>query len=191
MTTIDMPTGPLVGWTPGLAYPVSIDATLEDGTTLHAPTWVMVWDYEETDDWREGRALITRGNLDEKGHPMPEGDPAWATVIQGEGFRVSDSLIYRFTAGTRVPLPYKARDPKSNSAEIMQETYRSSAEGRTTGGRLTTQGVAEHLDIKASTWRAYVARGQAPQPDGHYDARTPYWLASTIDTWKASRPRAK
>lgn len=191
MTTENLPTGPLVDWTPGLAYPVSIDATLEDGTSLHAPTWVMVWDYEEGDDWRTARALITQASLDKKGAPLSDGDPVWAIITQGDGFRVSDSLIYRFTAGDRLPIAYKARDPKSNSVEIMQETYRAQVERRSAGGKLTTRAVAERLGIKGATWRAYVTRGQAPQPDGHIDARTPYWTSATIDEWKDHRPSAE
>jgi hypothetical protein len=32
-----------------------------------------------------------------------------------------------------------------------------------------------------------VAREQAPKPDGHYDRRTPWWFARTIQEWQASR----
>jgi hypothetical protein len=187
----DLPTGPLVDWTPGLAYPTYIDATLEDGMPIGAHVWVMVWDYEETGDWHEGRALITQGDLDKHGNPMPDGTPMWATVIQGIGFRVSDALVYRFVTGDRLPLPYKPRDPKANSADIMRDIFRDQADRRASGGKLTTRQVGERLGIKGATWRAYVARGQAPEPDGHYDARTPFWSAETVDRWKASRPRSE
>jgi hypothetical protein len=50
--------------------------------------------------------------------------------------------------------------------------------------RLTVSAVAERLGIQPSTWRAYVARGQAPKPDGWYDRRTPWWHASTIEAWR-------
>jgi hypothetical protein len=190
-TTADLPTGPLVNWEPGLAYPVSLDAVLEDGMPIGVRTWVMVWDYEETGDWREGRALITQADLDKHGRPMPYGGPTWATIRQGEGFRVSESLLYRFTYGDQQPLPYKPGDPKSNSADIMRGVYREQADRRISGGKLTTRQVGERLGIKGATWRAYVARGQAPEPDGHYDARTPYWTAETVDRWKASRPRSE
>lgn len=49
--------------------------------------------------------------------------------------------------------------------------------------------VAARVGISTSTWRAYVNRSQAPKPDGKYDERTPWWLASTVDAWSAARPR--
>jgi hypothetical protein len=54
--------------------------------------------------------------------------------------------------------------------------------------KLTTAEAAERADCQPATWRGYVARGQAPKPDGHHDARTPWWWESTVDRWKASRP---
>lgn len=50
--------------------------------------------------------------------------------------------------------------------------------------RLTTSAVAELVGIEPSTFRSYVARGQAPKPDGYIDARTPYWLESTVRSWR-------
>jgi hypothetical protein len=55
--------------------------------------------------------------------------------------------------------------------------------------RLTVAQVADRIGVAASTWRSYVARGQAPKPDGHYDARTPWWLAEVVDAWRATHPR--
>lgn len=57
--------------------------------------------------------------------------------------------------------------------------------------RLTTAQVAERLGIAPVTWRAYVHRHQAPPPDGRYDKRTPWWYATTVDAWLASRPRRR
>lgn len=55
--------------------------------------------------------------------------------------------------------------------------------------RLGGPAVAAYLRIKPSTWRAFVARNQAPPPDGIDDAfGRQYWLKSTLDKWKASRP---
>lgn len=54
--------------------------------------------------------------------------------------------------------------------------------------KLRTAQIAERLGITSSTWSSYVTRGQAPKPDGHYDGRTPWWLASTVEAWHASRP---
>jgi len=50
---------------------------------------------------------------------------------------------------------------------------------------------AAYVGVSESTWTAYRARDKAPAPDrrevsGGY-AR-PVWDASTLDTWKASRP---
>lgn len=53
--------------------------------------------------------------------------------------------------------------------------------------RLTVAAIAEDRGIQPSTWRSYVARGLAPQPDGHYDKRTPWWYASTIAAWPGPR----
>ena len=55
--------------------------------------------------------------------------------------------------------------------------------------KLTGPQVAEMLDIKPSTWRTYVMRGQAPARDGQIDQRTPFWWRSTVEEWDASRPR--
>lgn len=57
-----------------------------------------------------------------------------------------------------------------------------------TPDQLTVRDVAELLGIQPVTWRAYVSRDQAPKPDGHIDARTPYWRRETIEAWKASKP---
>lgn len=48
---------------------------------------------------------------------------------------------------------------------------------------------AAYVQISPSTWRAYVSRGQAPQPDGvDEDFGKAYWLKSTLDKWEKSRP---
>lgn len=57
--------------------------------------------------------------------------------------------------------------------------------------RLTTGDVVRRAGIERSTFSAYVARGQAPKPDGRFDKRTPYWYESTIDKWIESRASAK
>jgi hypothetical protein len=56
--------------------------------------------------------------------------------------------------------------------------------------RLTVREVADRLNIAPSTWRSYVARGQAPAPEGQFDARTPWWSAEAIDDWQSKRRRA-
>lgn len=59
--------------------------------------------------------------------------------------------------------------------------------------RLTTAEVADLLGIKPVTWRGYVSHRKpvnnpAPAPDGHFDARTPYWNRSTVEAWRDARP---
>lgn len=56
--------------------------------------------------------------------------------------------------------------------------------------KLVMSEVCERVGVAKSTWRAYVARGQAPKPDGRHSARMPWWHESTIDEWMKSRPRA-
>jgi hypothetical protein len=65
---------------------------------------------------------------------------------------------------------------------------------------LTGPQIAGRLGISASTWRAYVSRGQAPAPDDPGDTdrhgqpipkkrRIPRWKTSTIDTYAARDKR--
>jgi hypothetical protein len=59
-------------------------------------------------------------------------------------------------------------------------------------------GVAEaasHCGILPGTWRDYVARGRAPQPDDPDEGapkqrRRPRWRAETVTAWQASRVTA-
>lgn len=55
--------------------------------------------------------------------------------------------------------------------------------------RYSAKGAAEYVGIGASTWRSYVARKRAPGPDGKDGTYgKDYWLQSTLDEFKASRP---
>lgn len=54
--------------------------------------------------------------------------------------------------------------------------------------RLAANAAAARAGIAPSTWRAYVARGQAPLADGIDEGfNRPYWLESTVDKWKKER----
>ncbi|MBB4940788.1 putative DNA-binding transcriptional regulator AlpA [Streptosporangium album] len=53
--------------------------------------------------------------------------------------------------------------------------------------KLVTKEVAELAGMKPPSWRARVARGDAPKPDGHHDQRTPWWLESTVLEFIAGR----
>lgn len=50
---------------------------------------------------------------------------------------------------------------------------------------------AAYVGVQPGTWRPYVKRGRAPQPDrrevagGH---ALPVWKRSTLDRWLANRP---
>ena len=47
--------------------------------------------------------------------------------------------------------------------------------------KLTTAQVAELNNVKPATWRAHVARGLRPAPDGHSDpCGCPWWYRKTI-----------
>ena len=55
---------------------------------------------------------------------------------------------------------------------------------------LTTSDVATVLGVSQSTVRAYLARGQMPDPDqriGHM----PLWKPETISIWRAARRKPK
>lgn len=52
---------------------------------------------------------------------------------------------------------------------------------------LTTREAAELIGVTYSTFSAYVSRGQAPPPDGHFK-HVPFWKRDTIEEWHATRP---
>jgi len=56
--------------------------------------------------------------------------------------------------------------------------------------QLYTEDVASLTGIDVATWRGYVARGQAPLPDGR-DVMgpnvRPYWSRSAIERWRSGR----
>lgn len=54
--------------------------------------------------------------------------------------------------------------------------------------RLTGPQAAAQVGVDPVTWRAYVSRGQAPQPDGR-DPGTdrPWWHRKTVTAWQESR----
>lgn len=54
---------------------------------------------------------------------------------------------------------------------------------------LSTRQIAAQLGIAPGTWRVRVHREQAPQPDGMFDGRTPYWWQTTIDAYLTSAER--
>ena len=56
--------------------------------------------------------------------------------------------------------------------------------------RLTVAQAASLAGVRPSTWRSYVAREQAPRPDGQFDGRTPWWHEETVREWMEERGKA-
>lgn len=55
--------------------------------------------------------------------------------------------------------------------------------------RLTAKMAAERAGVKLGTWTAYVARDQAPKPDGTCDpCGCSWWWSSSVDDYMANRP---
>lgn len=53
------------------------------------------------------------------------------------------------------------------------------------------EAAAAHIGVAASTWRAYVARGHAPEPIDREVSKTghalPVWSSDDLDAWQAER----
>ena len=58
---------------------------------------------------------------------------------------------------------------------VMEDTYLDRGE------------VAELAGIAPESVSRYLVRGDFPQPDRHF-GRSPVWLRSTVERWKAERP---
>jgi len=55
--------------------------------------------------------------------------------------------------------------------------------------KLSTAEAAALCGMKPNSWRSRVSRTMAPPPDGHHDARTPWWYESTVTEFrKTLRP---
>jgi hypothetical protein len=60
--------------------------------------------------------------------------------------------------------------------------------------QLTTAQAAELAGVSPTNWRGWRARGvpkgnPVPPPDGHHDLRTPWWWSTSVEQWKARRPK--
>lgn len=178
MTTTDQTTtGPLIDWEPGTIYPVHMVAHLSDGTTIQTPQQIGVWEYQPIDG-QEAHETITLMVPDRTGHLTPSGQPMEAIFRDGE-WEVSEALRFVMDPDRQRSM-YTPLDPAANSADILAGTYRRDlGQDR----RLTASEAARQGGVALRTFSAYVARAQAPQPDGHF-GRTPYWLQSTIDAWR-------
>ena len=119
--------------------------------------------------------------------------------------------VWRFTDGQR-GFPARMLDPRFQAAvaggdevfgagDILRCTVRrvqiqgSDGKLRTTAGivRVHERGimdisaVAERLDVKPQSVRAYLARGLMPEPYGHFE-QSPVWREADIEEWIATRP---
>ena len=59
------------------------------------------------------------------------------------------------------------------------------------GKRLYITDIATRTGVDSTTWRAYVARGQAPHPNGRDIIRGrahPWWTVEAVERWVAGRP---
>lgn len=59
------------------------------------------------------------------------------------------------------------------------------------GKKLYVEDVTAHTGLDSATWRAYVARGQAPHPNGRDIIRgraQPWWTTEAIQRWITGRP---
>lgn len=55
--------------------------------------------------------------------------------------------------------------------------------------RLSVAAAAKMAGLKTDTFRAYVTRGHAPQPDGIDEVfGRRYWYRATVQTWMDTRP---
>ena len=84
--------------------------------------------------------------------------------------------------------PVTLEDPGLRRRRAATRLTRGPAVMTSGDDKLRSAAAAELAGVGLSTWSAYVSRGQAPEADGHYDLRTPWWYRSSIESWKASRP---
>jgi hypothetical protein len=182
-------TGPIRRTAPGTAFPATLLAELADGTShANRDAWIILWDYTPTGD-DTADLVITTGRED-RGNP--------GRIVPGsEPYRVSYRTGHRLRAGSlawtlaydREPREYTGLGPE-NTPEVMAAAMiaRAATLGTFAGERLTASQAARVAGVQPTTFRSYVSRGQAPEPDGHIDKRTPYWLRSTIAAWRPESP---
>lgn len=62
--------------------------------------------------------------------------------------------------------------------------------------KLTTAEAAALAGVSPENWRGWRSRGvpkhnPVPEPDGHHDARTPWWWSTTVQAWIDNRPASR
>lgn len=53
--------------------------------------------------------------------------------------------------------------------------------------QLRTKDASARAGMTPAAWRKSVSAGYAPKADGRYDERSPWWFASTVDRFNATR----
>lgn len=182
-------TGPLHNYTPGVALPAALLARLADGSTYaDRDAWIILWDYQPDPDQADTAELVIttgRDDHDNPGRIIPGSEPYRVTYTTGLPIR-SGSLTWALDYGKRQPRQYTGMSAE-NTPEVMAAAMvkRATQLEDWVPERLTASAAARLAGIQPATFRAYVSRGQAPEPDGHIDGRTPYWLRATIEQWRA------
>ena len=133
-------------YTPGVAIPVSVIATLIGGHKFQSPgQWLILWDYDtETDKY-----LATFGTEDPKDADRiaPSSEP-FRVQLEGGQMRIKPGLTVR-RANDRTAKVYKALSEPSNSVEIMQTSYKRQMRYRQPADLLEIQDELHGLDIQA------------------------------------------
>src|SRR5258708_28022128 len=84
--------------------------------------------------------------------------------------------------------PGRSGQPGGRAAMHEPTTSAPASLPRADSTRLTGVQAAERLNVPASTWRSYVAPGQAPAADGRLHARTPWWVPARPPPRTRARP---
>lgn len=133
-------------YTPGIAIPVSVTATLIGGHEFQCPgQWLILWDYDgETDKY-----LATFGTQDPKdtARIAPSSGP-FRVQLEGVQMRIKTGLTVRRDNDCTAKA-YKALSEPSNSVEIMRDSYKRQMRYRQPADLLEIQDELHGLDIQA------------------------------------------
>lgn len=113
------------------------------------------------------------------------GERSWVSVPDAARLVVIEERGY---AAMTAPVTSKAR--ASQIIDELRLWVTSPGARMTLDGQehMTAAECAEMVGVKPSTWRGWVARGQAPKPSRRLDARTPLWSKAEVEEWHSQRP---
>lgn len=141
-------------------------------------------------DWTADRRELKEAQAEAFGIDLDRNDEAifydWGPLKANDDGTYDEYAYVERMAG-RIPLgywPLKRVGEAPGSAQSLQEA----ADQATTelSALLTISEVCALAGIATSTWRSYVARGQAPAPTVHRE-RTPFWAKEGVDQWLDAR----